>query len=127
MKVADVDVLVAAPVASHLHHPRAVAWLQANTRFATCPLTELGLIRVLMQLGATPSDADLALDYIVRVHRAQLIPADLSATAIGGLSLGHRQTTDLYLVELARAHQATLSTFDRALCARFPQVTELVA
>jgi toxin-antitoxin system PIN domain toxin len=122
----DVNVLVAATVVAHVHHGRATAWIDRCPRFATCPITELGLLRVLMQLGASPSDAHSALESTVRRHRARLVPANVSATRLRGLVEGHRHTTDAYLAELARAHGLTLVTLDAVLVRRFPRVTELI-
>jgi predicted nucleic acid-binding protein len=124
MKLPDVNVLVAASSDSHVHHAVAANWVGRERRFATCPVTELGLLRVLMQLGAAPKDADRALQGLVGRHRERLIPADLSATAIAGMALGHRQTTDLYLVELARSHKLVLTTLERSMARRFPEVCE---
>lgn len=44
---------------------------------------------------------------------------------LGGV-IGHRQVTDAYLVQLARAHQAKLVTFDRGLAALHGEVVELI-
>ena len=126
MKLPDVNLLVASSVAQHVHHGSASKWVKKESGFATCPVTELGLLRVLMQLGTAPEDADAILGDIVTRHRARLVPADISATSISGLATGHRQTTDVYLVELARAHQLKVVTFDRALASRFPRLCEAV-
>ncbi len=126
MKLPDVNVLVASHLVAHVHHARAASWVRGNPRFATCPITELGLLRVLMQLGAAPADAHVALRDLVVRHRARLVAADLSATRIAGLAEGHRQTTDAYLAELARRHGLVLATLDGALAARFPAVAERV-
>jgi hypothetical protein len=47
----DVNVSVALFDTEHLHHEAAHRWLEANRRcgWATCPLTENGLIRILSQ------------------------------------------------------------------------------
>lgn len=126
MKMPDVNVLVAATVENHVHHRQAVAWVKKNRRFATCPITELGVLRVLMQLGATADDAHLALSDLVSRHRESLVPADISATRIAGLAHGHRQTTDAYLVQLASEHGLKLATLDSSLAKRFRRATERV-
>ena len=120
------NLLVAAAWPAHVHHPAADAWITANPRFATCGLTELGLVRVLMVHGAEPSAAFRRLAAFVAENRARLIPADLGGVAAHGVT-GHRQTTDFYLARLAAAHRLTLATFDRALAGRFPEHCELVA
>ena len=127
MKLPDVNVLVAWAVADHVHHALAADWVRKASRFGTCPITELGLVRVLMQLGAAAADAYVVLDTVVRRHRERLIPADVSASVTSGKVEGHRQTTDVYLVELARAHKLVVVTFDRTLAGRFPGFCQLVA
>lgn len=126
MKLPDVNLLVAAVWKSHEHHAAARAWLARNRRFATCPITELGLVRVLLQLGAGPEAAFARLTELIQVHRAKLVPADLSAEVVAADVTGHRQTTDAYLVRLAEHHGATLATFDAGLPRRFPAICEAV-
>ena len=125
MKLPDVNLLVASAVTTHVHHRAARAWVEKTSKFALCPVTELGLVRVLMQLGADAADAYAVLEAVVHRHRARLVPADISATKTSGLVQGHRETTDAYLVELARAHRLKLATLDRPLAAKFPDA-ELV-
>ena len=45
---------------------------------------------------------------------------------LGGL-IGHRQVTDAYLVQLARAHNARVGSFDQGLAAMHLDVVELVS
>lgn len=40
--------------------------------------------------------------------------------------IGHRQVTDGYLAELARANQGRFATFDRGLASSHPDVAELI-
>lgn len=127
MKLPDVNLLVAAVWQPHEHHLAARTWLAANRRFATCPIAELGLVRVLLQLGARPADAFARLAEIARLHRARLLPDDLSAEVIAGCITGHRQTTDAYLTQLAEHHRVILATFDAGLARRFPAACEAVA
>jgi toxin-antitoxin system PIN domain toxin len=115
VKFPDVNLLVAMSMPAHPQHAQADAWRKANTSFATCPLTELGLVRVLMQTGAAEEDAHAQLQTIVQKHRKKLVPCDLSATVIAGQASGHRATTDAYLLALARAHKLTLCTFDTGI------------
>ena len=126
MKLPDVNVLVNLHNPDSGQHLAALRWLKANPRFATCPLTELGLIRVLMQRGLPSGEAAEVLAHIAGTHRAKLVPADLGGEAAEGVT-GHRQTTDFYLARLAAAHRLTLATFDQALAARFPVHCELLA
>lgn len=126
MKLPDVNLLVAAAWPAHVHHAQASGWLAANPRFATCDLTELGLVRVLLVHGAGPEVAFGQLASLTAAHRARLVPADLGGEAAAGVT-GHRQVTDFYLARLAAAHRLKLATFDRPLAARFPEHCELVS
>ena len=120
----DVNVLVALLVPEHEHHGLAVAWFAreaASSGWATCAVTELGVIRVCAQLTGgrvTPeatADRLLLLTVSTPTHRwwpdivspALLAEVRLAATA--------KQVTDGYLLGLARRHGGRLVTFDRAL------------
>ena len=128
IQLPDVNVLIALHDATHQGHERAHQWFTNEGRlgWATCPLTELALVRVWMQKGASGADADKALRDFVSKYRSRLIPDDLSATAIAGLNQGHRETTDSYLAMLARHHGIKFATFEEALAKRFPEVAEWV-
>jgi predicted nucleic acid-binding protein len=88
----DANLLVAFTWENHQHNAAAENFFQKYPKVATCPLTELALVRVWMQKGASGADADKALKNFVSKYRWRLIPDDLSATAIAGLNQGHRQT-----------------------------------
>jgi hypothetical protein len=122
----DVNILVAFTWANHQHNVSARNFFQKYPKVATCPLTELALVRIWMQKGASGADADKALRDFVSKYRSRLIPDDISATAIAGLSEGHRQTTDSYLATLANHHGIKFATFEEALAKRFPAISEWV-
>ena len=112
-KLPDVNLLVAMSKPEHPHHQRASAWRKANARFATCAITEVGLVRVLMQLGTAPQDAFAQLENVTR--QSQFIPCDLSVLDVAGQVKSHRQTTHTYLAALAKSHKLTLCTFDEGI------------
>lgn len=112
MKLADVNLLVAMAFAPHPHHAAAATWRKKH-RFATCPITELGMVRVLMQLGADAGDAMKFLESVKA--DADFVPCDVPATVLDGAVTHHRHTTDVYLLALARAHKLTLATFDAGI------------
>jgi len=122
----DANLLVAFTWENHQHNAAAESFFQKYPKVTTCPLTELALVRVWMQKGASGADADRALKDFVSKYRSRLIPDDLSATAIAGLNQGHRQTTDSYLVMLAKHHGIKFATLEEALARRFPEVSEWV-
>jgi uncharacterized protein len=126
MILPDAHLLVAFTWENHQHQAAAVNFFQKHAKVATCPLTELALVRVWMQKGASGVDADRALKEFVSKYRSRLISDDLSATVIAGLNQGHRQTTDSYLAMLARHHGIKLATLEEALAKRFPEVSEWV-
>ena len=124
MILPDANLLVAFTWQNHQHQGAAGTFFNKYPKVATCPLTELALVRVWMQKGASGSDADRALKDFVSKYRSRLIPDDLSATAIAGLSQGHRQTTDSCLAMLAKHHGIKLATLEEALAKQFPGVAE---
>jgi predicted nucleic acid-binding protein len=80
----DANLLMAFTWENHQHHVASENFFQKYPKVATCPLTELALVRIWMQKGASGSDADRALKDFVSKYRSRLIPDDLSATAIAG-------------------------------------------
>jgi predicted nucleic acid-binding protein len=122
----DGNLLIAYKWLDHEKHAEARAFFEQHPKVVTCPITELNLVRVLMQKGHTPTEADKFLADFVSKHRSKLIPADISATEIAGFNLGHRTTTDSYLVKLAEKHGLKLATLDEPLSRRFPGSVEYV-
>jgi len=126
----DANVLVALADAAHVHHEAAVRWFAGSKRpFATCPITQSALLRVLLRLG-TVSGAGAAAQVLAGFAghpRHRFWPADLDCASLtwNGV-LGHRQVTDAYLAALARHHEGLLATFDRGLAALHADVAELI-
>lgn len=112
MKLADVSLLVAMSDAMHTQHALADRWRKEN-EFATCPITELGLVRVLMATGTEAEDAFAQLASVKK--KAGFVPCDAPGSVIAGKVTGHKQTTDAYLLELARLHKSTLHTLDAGI------------
>jgi toxin-antitoxin system PIN domain toxin len=115
----DANVLVALADASHVHHAAAVRWFDASDApFATCPITQGALVRVLLRTGAV-ADVTVAiqvLKVITQHTRHHFWPDDLDYSAVRWTGvLGHRQVTDAYLAALARRHSGRLATFDQGL------------
>jgi toxin-antitoxin system PIN domain toxin len=112
----DVNLLLACGWQTHAEHARALAWLGGETEFFTCPLVELGFIRVSMgpAFRASFADAVEALSAIKRRANARMIPVDLDATRLPPLS-AHGDVTDAYLVSLAHEHGLQLATLDMPL------------
>ena len=116
----DGNVLVALVSSSHVHHSAAMRWFAATGEpFATCPITQGTLLRLLVQLAeVTPG---VALDVLAKLAghpRHRFWPDSLQYTDIRWTGvLGHRQVTDAYLAALARHHGGRMATFDSVLAA----------
>jgi toxin-antitoxin system PIN domain toxin len=121
----DVNVLLALVSEDHEHHTAAHAWFRTATAWATTPVTETGLVRLIMNpvvVGSRIPSA-VALDILRRLrrqgdHRFVADESSLLAPAIDLTALvGHRQVTDLHLVNLCAAAGCVLTTFDARLVA----------
>lgn len=126
----DGNVLVALSDAAHVHHEAAARWFAAgDAPFATCPITQGTLLRMLLQFKAVAGIAEAA-DFLARftAHpRHRFWPEDLPYSAVGWRGVqGQRQVTDAYLAALARHHGGRLVTFDRGLAALHDDVTALI-
>lgn len=124
----DANVLIALVVEDHVHHEAAEQWL-AGTRasFATCPVTQGSLVRLLVREGQ-PGEAAVEVVRAVAAHRRhEFWPDDVhyQDVAMAGV-VGHRQVTDAYLAQLARAHKGRLASFDQGLARLHQDVAELV-
>jgi toxin-antitoxin system PIN domain toxin len=125
----DANVLIALVVADHVHHDAAEAWLAGHDgHFATCPITEGSLVRLLVREGQSADTAKAVVSAVAGDPRHEFWPdgisyRDVSLTGV----IGHRQVTDAYLAQLARAHEGRLATFDQGLAKLHDDVAELVA
>ncbi len=126
MNLPDGNVLIAFKHLSHSDHAKAKSFFSKHPKVATCPITELNLVRGLMQLGYTGNEADALLaDFIAR-HRLQFFAADISADKIKGLCHGHRETTDAYLAQLAQKQELKVKTLDKAFSKKFPDFVDMI-
>ena len=119
----DVNALVAVLDDEHVHHDEILAWLTREENlphgFATCAITQLGLIRVMsskryFRPHAT-HEAAAQLEQITRKgHRYLGIPAPCEG-AVRWKSTVSAQTTDAMLLATAVAHGCRLVTFDAGI------------
>lgn len=124
----DANVLIALVVGDHVHHDAAEKWFTASPdRFATCPITEGSLLRLLLREGQTASDAQALLDAVRHSDRHEFWPDEVSYcdVSLDGV-LGHRQVTDAYLAQLARNRAGRLATFDQGLAKLHPDIADLL-
>jgi toxin-antitoxin system PIN domain toxin len=122
----DVNVLVALFDPDHVHHELAHDWFgdQRGAGWATCALTENGLVRVLShaKYGAAISRPEEIVGRL-RVfcdsghHVFWPDAVSLRDRRIFNPSFirGHRQVSDIYLLGLATKMSGSLATFDRSI------------
>ena len=122
----DVNVLVALFDPDHVHHEAAHAWFAPSRSegWATCPLTENGVVRILSNPAyRTEPERPGALLARLRTFCASgghvFWPDDVtlrSGRALrAGAALSHATLTDVYLLALAVAHGGRLATFYRRI------------
>jgi predicted nucleic acid-binding protein len=120
----DVSALLAFGFTEHEFHPRVAAWVasEKSAAFASCPITELGFVRILAHTGPYGLPVAHARETLIRLKRAAgfaFIPDDLDISHLPAWVRTSAQSTDGYLVQLARAHGATLATLDRKIPGSF--------
>jgi predicted nucleic acid-binding protein len=118
----DVNVLVALGLLDHVFHQRVAIWVQSSDprngrELLTCPITELGFVRVLSQASQyriTVSQAKSLLSQLKKSNALKLgfLADDHDASRLPAWVRTGGQTTDGHLLELARAHGALLATLD---------------
>ena len=111
----DVNALLAAIWVNHPDHKKADIWLQGK-QVVTCPLSELGFLRVSTNPRALKSDMQSArqlLEAFLQKHSAQFLPADLPA--LKSKAQKSDQVTDHYLADLASNNGMKLATFDAGI------------
>lgn len=124
----DSNLLVALVQQNHVHAQRAGTWFQGlHEPYATCPITQGALLRLLLRGGVSPADARSSLESVAGDARHRFWPDEIDylAVPLDGV-VGHRQVTDAYLAALARARKGRLMTFDRGLAALHSDVAVLV-
>ena len=121
----DVNVLVALLVPEHQHHDAAIEWFAAegNQGWATCAVTELGVIRVCAQLRGGPWPPETTADRLLLLTAAsreyEFWPDAISPATMAEIrtTIAPKQITDRYLLGLARRHGGRVITLDRGLAA----------
>jgi hypothetical protein len=123
----DVNVIIALLDPDHAFHERAHAWWAANMKrgWASCPLTENGVVRIMSNPGYsqktrfTPGDLIDRLRKFARQSNHEFWPDGISLRDEKIFAAGRihssRQLTDLYLLALAVEHHGRLVTFDRGI------------
>jgi toxin-antitoxin system PIN domain toxin len=122
----DVNVLVALFNPDHVHHETAHDWFESARAngWATCAVTEQGLLRILANPGYW-SEFERTAGVVKRLrqfcgsgnHRFWEQTVSLRDRTLFDLVhvSGHRQITDVYLLGLAHRMGGVLATFDRTI------------
>ena len=125
----DVNVLIALVDPRHVHHEPSHRWFGAHGGhgWATCPLTQNALLRILGNPRYPNSPAGPALvmpllqgllGHPAHVFWPDVLSWDAAGVFVGDGLLHHGQITDTYLLALAVHYQGTLVSFDRRLSPR---------
>ena len=125
----DVNVLIALVDPQHVHHEPSHRWFQAHGGhgWATCPLTQNALLRILgnPRYPNSPGGPCVVVALLQQLlnHPSHVFwPDALSWDAAGVFQaealLHHGQITDAYLLALAVHLRGVLVSFDRRLSSR---------
>jgi toxin-antitoxin system PIN domain toxin len=122
----DVNVLVGLLSEDSEFHSASQRWFVNHARkgWATCPLTQAGFVRITSNPASSkhvirPGQAVDVLEDSLKFPVHEFWKDDLSiGEATAGFReylTGHQQTSDAYLLGLARWHKGRIVTFDRGI------------
>jgi len=122
----DVNVLIALIDPAHVQHDQAHQWFErvGHKAFATCPITENGLLRIVghpkyPNSPGPPSVVASALSAIRGLPGHAFWPDGISLVQSNlvdpALLSSHSRVTDSYLLALARENKGKLATMDQKL------------
>lgn len=121
----DTNVLIAIGWINHIHAMKARAWMASlrSDKWATCPMTECGFVRISCNPKALPqaTTAQGAIDMLRQMRNGPghvFVNDSISivdSTLISPAIRGHQQITDAYLFSLCIKHDMRLVTFDQGV------------
>ncbi len=122
----DVNVLIALIDPAHVQHDAAHEWFAVHGKqaWATCPLTENGVLRIVghpryPNSPGTPAEVAQLMKSLRALPGYVFWPDNISLLDTKMMDterlLSSGQVTDSYLLALACAHKGQLATFDRRL------------
>jgi uncharacterized protein len=123
----DINVIIALLDPDHVFHDRAHAWWEANRKhgWASCPLTENGVVRIManpvysQSVRFTPQDLISRLNSFATQTNHEFWPDNVTLRDVGVFAgdriHGSSQITDIYLLALAVKHMGRLATFDERI------------
>jgi toxin-antitoxin system PIN domain toxin len=122
----DINVLIALIDPAHVQHDRAHAWFRSKGQkaWASCPLTENGVLRIVghPRYPNSPGSPAAVAELLAAFRKlpghafwpddvSLLDPENVDLTRL----LDSAHITDSYLLALARVHDGQLATFDQRL------------
>jgi uncharacterized protein len=121
----DVNVLIALVDPAHLQHDHTHDWFKRVGRkhFATCPITENGLLRIVghPKYPNSPGPPSAVLPALLGLRTLpghEFWPDSVSFASIPAepaMLASYSRVTDSYLIALAQAHKGRLATLDYKL------------
>lgn len=121
----DVNALVALGLLQHEFHGRVANWVRklANKgvpELATCAITELGFVRVVVQAPQYGFTVMQARDLLLRLKSGHIvkftfISDDHDVSHLPAWVKSAKQTTDGHLAQLSKSIGATLATLDTGI------------
>ena len=125
----DVNVLIALVDPQHVHHEPSHRWFQdhGGHGWATCPLTQNALLRILgnPRYPNSPGGPLVVMPLLQKllahpthVFWPDALSWDSAGVFVGDGLLHHGQITDTYLLALAVHHQGRLVSFDSRLSSK---------
>jgi len=122
----DINVLIALIDPAHVQHDKAHAWFAAKGKkaWATCPITENGVLRIAghpkyPNSPGSPAAVAGLLAALLELPGHDFWPDDVSMFDRKCVNterlLDSAHLTDSYLLALARTHKGQLATLDRRL------------
>ena len=127
-RLLDINVLLAIAWPQHFHYQKVNHWIEEEKirgpiPVATSPITQLGFLRISMNIKGYAQDFENAANLLqVLLRRGEFQHEfwsdDQPALALAGLAsanIGAAQLTDFYLVHLAKSHGGRLLTLDTGI------------
>jgi uncharacterized protein len=126
-RLLDINVLLAIAWPQHIHHAKVKRWLLSQTgggklSIATCPITQLGFLRISMNIKGYAADFESARSLLTSLVNHESFEHSFWMDDFSILSgrlksnLGPNQLTDAYLAALAENQDdGKLATFDTGI------------
>jgi toxin-antitoxin system PIN domain toxin len=122
----DVNLFIAILWPAHEHHHTALKWIKSRgkSKWASCPLTQLGVVRLLsnpaFSADALPMQQAVAvlkrnIDHPLHEFWLDSVAVTGFLAALAQHTQGYRYTTEAYLLGLAIRKKGRLATFDMSV------------